>query len=329
MNRPDVTIVVSPRERFGQTRLTLETLFAATSPPFRLVYVDGGVPKSIRRWLESEAQSRRFRLLGDGSYLSPDRARNLGFEAVTTKYVVFLDNDVVVAPGWLDALLDCAEASGAWIVGPLYCADRPFHAVIHTAGGTAHIEEKDGTRRFIEQHLLLGKTVAEAARQLVRGPTEQVEFHCLLVRAETMRALGPLDARFCSVPEGQIDLCMKVRALGGEVWLAPDAIVTYDRPWPTGMRLSDVPYYLMRWSERRGRRGLEHFRRVWDLAPDDPYFTRQREFMQWQRSHALIPLVTRLHRLSPDRAQRLVEWIAGWLTAATERILRPTHADGW
>jgi hypothetical protein len=316
MSRPDVTIVVSPRERFSAARMTLETLLAVTQPPFKLVYVDGGAPASIRRWLDWQSRTRGFRLIGGGRYLSPDRARNLGFQAVDTEYAVFLDNDVVVSPGWLDALLDCAEESGAWLVGPLYCVDRPLHTVVHMAGGPAHVEERDGVRRFVEQHFLMGKTVAEVRQQLARGPTEQLELHCLLARCSAMRALGPLDPRFESVPEGQIDLCMRARAMGGPVWLAPDAVVTYDRPPP--MRPYDVPYYLTRWSEHRGRAGLEHFRRRWDLAEDDPYFQRQLRFMQWQRSHALGPLVRLLGRLDPWRRQRIVESVARGIALITE-----------
>src|SRR5271169_5314783 len=197
MNRPEVTIVVSPRERFSATRATLDTLLEVTPPPFELVYVDGGVPKPLRRWLQSKADSRGFRLPGDGSCLVPDHAHNLGFASVYTKYVVFLDNDVMLSSGWLATLVDCTEKFGARIVGRLYCADRPLHTVVHMAGGTAHIEQKDGTRRLVERHLPMHKTVSAVQRKLARGPTEQLEFHCLLVRSDAMRALGPLDARFC------------------------------------------------------------------------------------------------------------------------------------
>jgi GT2 family glycosyltransferase len=327
MNQPDVTIVVSPRERFSSTRVTLETLFEVTPPPFEMVYVDGGVPKPIRRWLQSKADSRGFRLVGDGSYLSPDHARNLGFESVNTKYVVFLDNDVVVSAGWLATLVGCAEESGAWIVGPLYCADRPLHTTVHMAGGTAHVEETDGARRFIERHLHMHKAVTAVQRELARGPTEQLEFHCLLVRTDAMRALGPLDPRFCSVPEGQIDLCMRARARGGGVWVAPEAVVTYDRPPP--MQLYDVPYFLMRWSEQRGRSGLEHFRRQWDLAADDPYFARQLQFMRWQRSHAMRTVRRLLHPLPQSRRERVVEWLAKLITGAMETVIRLERVRGW
>ena len=286
--RPEVTIVVAPRERFSTTRATLETLYAVTPPPFRLVYVDGGSPPAIARYLRAQAGARGFVLLRREAYLSPDAARNLGFEQVRTPYVVFLDNDVVVAPGWLDALLGCAEDTGASIVAPLYCVDQPWHTTIHMAGGRAHVEERGGARRFVEGHRFMHRPLAALRATLVREPAEQAEFHCVLLRSELMRELGPLDERFCGVPEVQIDRCLEARACGHGVYFEPAAVVTYDRSPP--LRRFDLPYFLWRWDEARGRDGLEHFRRTWRLDADDPYFAGQLAFMAMHRRRALRSL---------------------------------------
>src|SRR5689334_2101214 len=112
LSRPDVTIVVAPRERFSATRQTLDALQRQTAGPFRLVVVDGGAPRPVARYLRDAASRGGFTLVGDGRRLSPDAARNVAFAEVTTPYAVFLDNDVVVTPGWLDALLACAEDTG-------------------------------------------------------------------------------------------------------------------------------------------------------------------------------------------------------------------------
>ncbi len=66
---------------------------------------------------------------GSGSY---GRSRNLGFTGAANlgarhargEYLVFLNNDTEVEPGWLEALLDAARsgpevgAVGAMLVGP-------------------------------------------------------------------------------------------------------------------------------------------------------------------------------------------------------------------
>src|SRR4030095_61230 len=76
--------------------------------------------------------------------LSPVEARALALPHVDTEYVCFIDNDVLVTPGWLDRLVRCADETEAWAVGPLYCNENPALGRIHMAGGQAHVVEEDG-----------------------------------------------------------------------------------------------------------------------------------------------------------------------------------------
>ncbi|MEO1342314.1 MAG: glycosyltransferase family A protein, partial [Cyanobacteria bacterium J06635_13] len=125
-----VTIVVTPRERFSCTSRSLESIYQHTQIPFNLIYVDGNSPGKVARYLQQQAQAKNFHHLRTNYYLSPNHARNLGLEHVTTKYVVFVDNDVVVSPGWLSQLVQCAESTSATVVGPLMCQDEPVHQIV-------------------------------------------------------------------------------------------------------------------------------------------------------------------------------------------------------
>jgi len=108
-----VTIVVLPRERFSRTEVSLQALYDHTAPPFELVYVDGHSPRRVRRYLQQQAQAKGFRLIRTPYFMPLSRLRNLGLREVKTPYVVFLENDVIVRPGWLQALQSCAEETGA------------------------------------------------------------------------------------------------------------------------------------------------------------------------------------------------------------------------
>src|SRR6202158_1434150 len=116
---PAVTIVVVPRERFSYSRNSLESLYVNTDLPFRLIYVDGGSPAHIKRYLESQAKEKGFDLIRTKHYLSPNQARNIGLCKADTKYIVFLDNDVEIAPGWLWGLVQGAGGTSGWLGGPL------------------------------------------------------------------------------------------------------------------------------------------------------------------------------------------------------------------
>ncbi|MGB3754791.1 MAG: glycosyltransferase, partial [Rivularia sp. (in: cyanobacteria)] len=118
-SKPEVTIIVAPRERFSYTRESLESIYEHTQLPFKLIYVDGGSPSHIQNYLETQAAEKQFEVIRTEHYLSPNHARNLGLRKVDTKYVVFIDNDVVVTPGWLKTAVDCAEETNATVVSPL------------------------------------------------------------------------------------------------------------------------------------------------------------------------------------------------------------------
>ena len=100
-----VTIVVVPRERFSHTQRSLEDLYEHTTLPFHLIYVDAGSSPPIQRYLKKAAQQKNFELIRVDRFLSPNQARNLAQRKVKTKYVVFLDNDTLFTPFWLEKLV--------------------------------------------------------------------------------------------------------------------------------------------------------------------------------------------------------------------------------
>lgn len=262
------TIVVVPRQRFSVARRSLESVLAHTPSTIPLVYVDGGSPGELRRWLEGQAHARPFTLIRTEHYLAPNEARNLGLRAVRTPYVIFIDNDVVVAPGWATALVRCAEETGAWVVGPLYFIGEPPFRTVHMAGGDLELVEKAGGNWLLDRHRASYQPIERVHADLRRAPCGFSEFHVVLVRTEVFERLGPLDEGLLSTPE-HLDLCLLVRAAGGSVWFEPASMVNYLPARRIG--LGDMRFYLLRWSDRWNRASLARFRAKWRLAPDDPF----------------------------------------------------------
>jgi glycosyltransferase involved in cell wall biosynthesis len=203
---PKVTLVVGPRERFSFTMTSLENIYEMTDIPFKLVYVDGGSPAPIRDYLKKQSQEKGFELIRTEHYLIPNVARNMGLQWVTTPYVVFVDNDVIVSPRWLTQLLDCAESTGATIVGPLTCQHEPVHEEVHFAGGEAHLfTDIKGRVRLREKMYKQGHKVEKLLPTLTRTETELCEFHCMLVRREIFEKLGYLDEKMLNTKEHLIE----------------------------------------------------------------------------------------------------------------------------
>ena len=286
MPAQSVTVAVVPRERFSFTQRSLDSILDGTEQPYQLVYVDGGSPPPVRDYLARRASQRNFRLVRTEHFLSPNMARNLALAEVRTKYVVFIDNDALVSPGWLTALVDCAEATGAWVVGPLYCEREPIATRIHMAGGLGDFVVQDGRRVFRESHCYYGRSVAEVRPLLYRKPVEIIEFHCVLVRMAAIQRIGLLDERLPAQAE-HWDLSLLTHRAGGEVYLEPDSIVTYVPP--TTFDPTDRPYFQLHWSHAWVDTSLQRFREKWDLAADDPGVESVRRWSIRHRQWTLEP----------------------------------------
>ena len=284
MAQSKLTIIVVPRERFTGSRRSLASIYGNTRMKFELIYVDGGSPVRVHRYLKLESQRRGFRLIRTDHYLTPNEARNLAFKSVDSEYVVFVDNDVVVEPGWLENLVACAEETAAWVVGPTYLIGEPKDQIVHLTGGDARFAERDGERHFIESHRNATRHLSEVKDSLRRTTCDFVEFHCMLIRSDVLRRLGGLDDALLSSPE-HIDICLQVWAAGGQVYFEPTSIVTYVPRYL--MPPSDLRFFLRRWSDEWNRASLRHFQLKYGLRDNDRFLTMH---YGWLTGHRRWPV---------------------------------------
>ncbi|MGB3735141.1 MAG: glycosyltransferase [Ilumatobacter sp.] len=298
------TVIVTQRERFGMTQESLDDLFEHTDEPFDLVYVDANSPRKHADYLAGEAKRRGFTLIRHERYLTPNQARNIGLAAATTPYVVFVDNDVLYTPGWLTAIIECAEETGAALVSPLICQALPAHTTIHHAGGDytdpagldTFFDTPPATGRvFVEKMHGHGVGLEDWNGPLERAETGFCEFHVVLARRSLFDTIGPLDEKMLSTKE-HIDFSMVTRAAGERVWFEPSSVVTYvfpnrDRP----LEVSDWPFFALRWSDVHGRRSLEHFVSKWQLDPPAGYVEEKKKIYGFRRVQAiLVPIMRKV-----------------------------------
>jgi GT2 family glycosyltransferase len=315
--QPMVTIVVVPRERFSFSQQSLESIYQDTDDyPFELVYVDGGSSPQLKQYLQEQSQLRGFTLIRTEHYLSPNHARNLGTQAARGKYIVFVDNDVLVKRGWLQKLVECAEETGATVVGTLTCIDNPVHEVVHNGGGTTYVEVRAESHKIgryaVQKSYLEGKRVSKIPDQLTRVQCEFVEFHTALVRKSFFDEHGPLDEGLLSTRE-HIDLCLSAAKVGGTVYCERQSIVTY----MTGAEWDwyDYTYFALRWSDAWDLASFDHFRKKWDVE-EDWYFERRYNRLGRRRYRALMrPIISRF----PLKEHR------NWFADALQEVERPIN----
>ena len=101
-----VTVVVPTRGRAAYLEVTLDSLRRQrTETPHELIVVDDGATDATPEVAE------RFgaRLIRHGERRSLNAARNSGLREAGAPLVAFVDDDVLVPPGWLDALVEGAD----------------------------------------------------------------------------------------------------------------------------------------------------------------------------------------------------------------------------
>ncbi|MCE9522999.1 MAG: glycosyltransferase [Alphaproteobacteria bacterium] len=313
---PTVTIIVTQRERTSLTKRSLENILTDTSEPFRLIYVDGGTPDHIGAYLEHRKVDAGFSIVRQQGWLWPNAARNLALSTVDTKYIVFIDNDVVVEPGWLQKLVACAEETGAALVGPLYLwSDGVDEARIHMSGGTlTRIDTPNGIALH-ERHDDINAPLSRRA-ELNRGPCDFLEYHCMLVRTDFLRSIGGLSETIVSVHE-HIDIALAATKAGEAIVMEPASAVTYLAFAP--YLLSDLAFFRWRWNAQAADESIRAFCKKWDLADDDAAFSGVRNFVHTHASalDPLLPDPKSVRPAAPLAAHDIRQNLYGLLTQAS------------
>jgi glycosyltransferase involved in cell wall biosynthesis len=330
MSHPRITLIVTQRERFSLTKPSLESiLHDYNSYPFQLIYVDGNSPSHIAQYLKQQAETYSFmKLIRVERYLRSNEARNIALpQAMDADYVVFIDNDDIVEPGWLRPLVECAEEESAAIVTPLILQGVPNdpNIEVHVAGIKTKFRQRPNGRQWFEQkQLLYSRKLRDVAHTLERIPVDSVEFHCILVRRSLLNAVV-LDEVFDSLAS-HTDLCLQATALGEKIFLEPRSKIIFLNPRQIKQfDWDDLPFYRFKWSEKSVRDVFHRTIRKWSLAGDDPSFW---SIWKWVIQNRQLPAKWSTPESSSYR--RILEfcqnrWCPSWLRMSLEKwILQMT-----
>src|SRR5947207_15745442 len=108
-----VTVVVTPRDRFGGTAECLAALRAGTPEPYDLLVLDLGWPRRVEREVCREVEGRAGAAVVRLGRMLPIEALARVRDRVRTPYAFLLDSDSLVEDGWLDPLVGTIEAGAA------------------------------------------------------------------------------------------------------------------------------------------------------------------------------------------------------------------------
>jgi hypothetical protein len=266
--KPRVTLVMTVRERYRLTLRSIEDILAKTPIPYRFIFSHGVLPAWLDEALAGLEKAGRLERRFFPDLTWPQHLRRAVLDEIDTEFTAFIDNDILVSEGWLERLLQCADETGAGVVGPVYLwGDGDTPPKVHMAGGMLHETLIEGRPRLLKEvHGNIDGDPAAVLPTLKRGPCDFVEFHCMLVRTALARAPGIFDPEIVAVHE-HINTCLGIKALGGHTVLEPAVQVTYLAH--AEQILEDLPLMRSRWDDNATEASIQAFCRKWNVDPDN------------------------------------------------------------
>jgi GT2 family glycosyltransferase len=314
--RPIVTVIVLFRERYGLTESVIDQIVRTIRTPARLIYADAGTPEALRAKIAARSAEWGLEVIRFDERLWPSQVRQRIAGLIDTKYAVFIDNDMHVLPGWLERLVECAEETGAGLVGPLYLwGDNGRSERVHMAGGELKTTSDARGILLHEHHRDVDRQAGEL--KLERGRCDFVEFHCMLMRRELYRAPGMFDETIVCVHE-HIHAALLCREMGYSIYMEPSARVVYLAYVPYA--LAELGRFRWRWSFEAGESSIAAFAKRWGFVNDEHVFGVKRFLI----SHVsdIDPVRSSLHDRSsslPMRESDLKQTITGLIELAHAR----------
>ena len=255
MQSGSVTIGFTVRERYSQAAGALRALFENTKEiDYRLIIVDSLTPPRYLRQIEETVAGRdNVEFLRVNRYLLPNEARNLVVPMCDTDYLVFLENDCYVSPGWLTLLLDAIKRHNAGVAAPLLFEHAKYHG--DDLLGNFNDHEIDGETR-LEVYSLGGKH-EEQTSMIV----ESVESHLLLFDTDVVRRLDLFDEVLTT--HDCLDISLRLREACVPIVFEPRAHA--DLVYPPPVEREEREFFRERWSLAADRRSADRVRQKWGL----------------------------------------------------------------
>jgi GT2 family glycosyltransferase/glycosyltransferase involved in cell wall biosynthesis len=211
---PKASVVVLTWNNLDFTRACLHSIEIHTVyPDWELILVDNGSTDGTPQFLlDYAADKPHVKVVLNSENLGFAAGNNIGIREATGAYVVLLNNDTYVTPGWLGSLVHhLRRQPGVGIVGP----------VTNNIGNEARIEISYSN--MLEMKREARHWTRDKPRQLV--PIRTLAFFCVAMPRRVIEEVGVLDEHFGQGFFEDDDYCRRVAKAGFQVMLAEDVFV--------------------------------------------------------------------------------------------------------
>jgi GT2 family glycosyltransferase len=213
---PEFSVVIPTHDRLEVLAEVIQALEGQQGAPgFEVVVVDDGSSDGTSEWLRNRSFRLHLRVFTQENR-GPAAARNTGVAVAAGRWVAFLGDDTVPAPGWLAAHRAAHRRHG----------DAPHLAVLGYTGWHRRMRLNPFLRYVNEHGLQFGYA-------LIRNP-EDVPFNFFytsnLSLPRDLLLAEPFDLRFPFAAWEDIEVAYRLKKRGLRLVYEPSATVAHDHP---------------------------------------------------------------------------------------------------
>lgn len=290
MEKPQVTVVITPRDRYSGVIECIENLYKVTSQPFELFVLDLAYPKRLKKKIDALVQTKENANVVSMGRIIPMEAMRKIREKIVTPYVMFLDNDSNVTEGWLEPLLDVAISENAAIVNPLTLekegVDKGAELRNHLYTNEIRIVDVENKQYLIENKHFR-RALPEDIPTTVAS-SDMFELHGVLFETQF---LNDIELPQMVIRE-HIDIGIQAKNMGRKILSQPKSVVIFDN-LGTRMELADMDFFFFRWGKKLTWESSRLFEKRWGYnfyAEQAMYFWvfRRRVFLYCRWLHLPI-----------------------------------------
>ena len=218
LHEPLVSVVVLTYNNLSFTQACLASLEAHSDyGNLEVIVVDNASSDGSREWLQEWANApspagQQRRLILNDKNLGFSAGNNVGLRAARGEFLVLLNNDTYVTPGWVRGLCNHLRAEpGLGLLGP----------VTNNIGNEAKLDIRYDSMDEMMQKAAL-HTRAHPGRRL---PLRTAAFFCVAMRRDVYERVGDMDEDFGVGFFEDDDYCRRVEQAGLSVACAEDVFV--------------------------------------------------------------------------------------------------------
>jgi GT2 family glycosyltransferase len=190
----------------------LESIRRQTAEPYEVIVVDNGSGPETLKALAT-IDDPHVRILYNKTNRGFAGGNNDGIAAARGDYVIVLNNDVIVTPGWADGLVDAfRRLPGLGISAPRsnkVTGDQQLASVQYRDESEMNAFALQRRREFAEKGYITDRAIG----------------FCWCISREVLEQVGALDERYAIGNFEDDDYCMRVRAAGYWIYVCDDVFI--------------------------------------------------------------------------------------------------------